>query len=185
MQQHQTEPEWNRSDQRAEITGCQMIQATISCSKFLFLFLHNNPARSGRTDLRSNRLRWESGGKPKLQLRLETSLQTQLLSQGRPAGGSVAHRTAALPPVLIRPRPTGDRRLSYCAFCKTRLNLINAVNFKQNHIWGAEGGGAGEAGSSRSETGGGGSPRTAALGLTETFPPEQKQKQKDYRVHST
>lgn len=65
-------------------------------------------------------------------------------------GGSMTHQTASLPPPppstpnkhttlhplsLLHPRPTGNCRLSYCAFCKTWLNLINAVDFKQNHIW--------------------------------------------------
>lgn len=52
---------------------------------------------------------------------------------------SAPHHHQHTPPSLLHPRPTGDRQLSYCAFCKTWLNLINAVDFKQNHIWAEEG----------------------------------------------
>lgn len=49
-----------------------------------------------------------------------------------------SHSTTLHPLSLLHPRPTGNRRLSYCVFCKTWLNLINAVDFKQNHIWAEE-----------------------------------------------
>lgn len=52
---------------------------------------------------------------------------------------STPHKRTDLHPLsLLHPQPTGKCLLSYCAFCKTWLNLINAVDFKQNCIWAAE-----------------------------------------------
>lgn len=52
---------------------------------------------------------------------------------------STPHKCTDLHPLsLLHPQPTGKCLLSYCAFCKTWLNLINAVDFKQNCIWAVE-----------------------------------------------